>query len=125
VAAPLRLLADMNISPLTGAALDQAGWDILRVSDRLSKFATDPENLAYARQEGRVIVTQDLDFSALVALSGYSRPSLITLRLPTTDPTAVTARLLQILPQIQAQLEQGCAVTVDERTLRVRYLPIR
>lgn len=123
--APLRLLADMNISPLTVAALQDAGWDILRVSDRLSKFAADPEILAFARQEGRVIITQDLDFSTLLALGGHNRPSLITLRLSNTDPTQVTARLFQVLPQLQERLAQGCAVTVDERTLRVRQLPIR
>lgn len=125
MAAPLPLLADMNISPLTVAALRDAGWDILRVSDRLSKFATDPEILAFARQEGRVILTQDLDFSTLLALGGHNRPSLITLRLSDTDPAQVTARLIQILPQLQERLEQGCAATVDERTLRVRHLPLR
>jgi predicted nuclease of predicted toxin-antitoxin system len=84
--AELRYLADMNISPLTVQALRQDGLDIVRVSDLLPVDAADSEILAWARQEDRVVVTQDLDFSALLALGGYGRPSLITLRLSVTIP---------------------------------------
>jgi predicted nuclease of predicted toxin-antitoxin system len=71
-----------------------------------------------------VIITQDLDFSALLALGGYSRPSLITLRLSNTDPNIVTQRPLQTMHQVEAVLQQGSAVTVDDKTVRIRKLPI-
>ena len=76
----LRLLADMNISPKTVDALRQRGWDIIRVSEILPMDAEDEEILDLARREGRVVITQDLDFSALLALGGYDRPSLVTFR---------------------------------------------
>ena len=72
------LLADMNISPLSVDALRREEWDILRVSDLLKVNATDTEILALARQQNRVVITQDLDFSTLLALGGYNQPSLIT-----------------------------------------------
>ncbi len=75
----LKFLADMNISPKTVEALQRRGWDVLRVSQRLSIHATDQEILELARREGRVLITQDLDFSALLALSGHHQPSLVTL----------------------------------------------
>lgn len=82
----MRFLANMNISPKTVEVLSKKGWDIIRVSQVLPVNATDSKILAYARNENRIVVTQDLDFSALVALGGFDKPSLITLRLSSSDP---------------------------------------
>jgi predicted nuclease of predicted toxin-antitoxin system len=121
----LRFLADMNLSPLTVAALQREGWDIVRVSNLLPANASDAEVLALARHQGRVIVTQDLDFSVLLALGGYAQPSLVTLRLANTDPILVTSRLLHMLPQAEKALHDGSAITLDDTTMRIRRLPIR
>lgn len=123
--ADIRFLANMNISPKTVAILQQQGWEIIRVSDLLPVDATDEEILELARREDRVVVTQDLDFSALLALGGYDRPSLITLRLSVSDPETVTRRLLEVLPQMEQPLLEGCAVTIEDIAVRVRQLPIR
>jgi predicted nuclease of predicted toxin-antitoxin system len=77
----VRLLADMNISPETVAYLRTLGHDAIRVSDVLAASATDATIVAYAARDNRVVLTQDLDFSALIALSGGVTPSAITLRL--------------------------------------------
>ncbi|MBI2918984.1 MAG: DUF5615 family PIN-like protein [Chloroflexi bacterium] len=122
--AELRLLADMNLSPKTVAALRSKGMDILRVSELLPVTAPDDEVLALARQEARTLITQDLDFSSLVALGGHTRPSLITLRLSSSDPETATRRLLAALPELEEDLRRGCAVTVDDATVRIRKLPI-
>ena len=121
----LRFLADMNLSPLTVEALREEGYEIIRVSELLPVYAPDVEILELARQQGRVVITQDLDFSALLALGGYDRPSLITLRLTNTTPSVVTERLRQILPRIESFLSEGHAVTVDDTSIRVRKVPIR
>ena len=123
--ATLKLLADMNISPLTVQVLRAQDWDIVRVNARLPANASDDEILALARMEDRVIVTQDLDFSALIALGGYVRPSLITFRLNVPEPNTVTRRLLAVLAQYDSALRDGCALTIDERVVRLRRLPIR
>ncbi len=120
----LRLLADMNISPQTVESLRQGGWDVVRVPDLLPPKASDTEILETARQVGRAVVTQDLDFSALLALGGHSQPSLVTLRMSVSDPERVTRRLLDVLPRIEQDLLQGRAVTVNDITVRVRKLPI-
>ena len=115
----------MNISPQTVTSLRQQGWNIIRIPEVLPANASDPEILSFARQENRVIVTQDLDFSMLVALGGYNQPSLITLRLSDPDPSSATQRMLEILPQVQKQLQEGCAIAVEEETVRIRKLPVR
>ncbi|MEN6333311.1 MAG: DUF5615 family PIN-like protein [Phycisphaerales bacterium] len=122
---PVRFLADMNLSPLTVAALAKDGTDIVRVSSLLPANASDETILDLARREGRVVITQDMDFSALLALGGHDRPSLVTLRLLDTDPDVVTRRLQDVLPQIESVLRQGSAVTIEDGAVRVRRLPIR
>jgi len=121
----LRFLADMNVSPLTVAALATEGLDIVRVSSPLPPHASDNDILNLARQQERVVITQDIDFSTLLALGGHDQPSLVTLRLLNTDPEVVTQRLRQTLPQIQAALRSGCAVTIEDDNVRIRQLPIR
>lgn len=86
--------------------------------------SSDEEILDFARREGRFVVTQDLDFSTLLALGGHNQHSLIALRLAISDPETVTNRLLAVLPDLEEALRQGIAVTVDDRTVRVRKLPI-
>lgn len=122
--APLRFLADMNISPQTVGALAAEGMDIVRVSSLLPANASDESILDLARRQGRVVITQDMDFSALLALGGHDRPSLVTLRLLNTDPEVVTQRLRQVLPQMEDALRRGCAVTVEDDAVRIRQLPI-
>lgn len=120
----IRLLADMNISPRTVQALQERGWDLIRVSEVLPVEAPDDRILSFARKEGRVVVTQDLDFSALLALGGHQEPSLVTLRLAVSDPETVTRRLLDVLPGLEDVLRKGSAVSVDDALVRVRSLPI-
>ncbi|MGD2182594.1 DUF5615 family PIN-like protein [Lusitaniella coriacea] len=65
---PLRFIADVHISPLIVAALQQQSYDIYRTTDRLASTASDREILELVSSEDRIVITQDLDFSMLVAL---------------------------------------------------------
>jgi predicted nuclease of predicted toxin-antitoxin system len=121
----IRLLADMNISPQTVTALQTEGWDIIRVSDVLPATTPDLQILEFARQEDRVVITQDLDFSMLLALGGYNQPSLVTLRLSLTDPDIITKKLINTIPQVEQILREGGAVTIEDATVRTRRLPMR
>jgi predicted nuclease of predicted toxin-antitoxin system len=122
---PLKLLVDMNLSPLTVRNVVASGWDCVRVSDLVRADISDHDILELARNQNRVIVTQDLDFSTLLALSGFDRPSLITFRLSVPTPEIVTRRLLDVLVSYESALADGCAITVDDRLVRMRRLPIR
>ncbi|MBU6228698.1 MAG: DUF5615 family PIN-like protein [Synechococcales bacterium] len=121
----LRLLADVHISPLTVEALRSQGYDIVHTIDVLPATASDAEILELARVEGKVVLTQDLDFSMLVALSNYGLPSLITLRLSSAKPDVVAQRLLDVLPTMEIELTEGAAITISDDSVRVRKLPIR
>jgi predicted nuclease of predicted toxin-antitoxin system len=73
----VRYVADHHISPRTVAPLKARGFDIYRVSDVLPRDAADLQILALARAEGRTVLSQDLDYSALLASTGSSQPSVV------------------------------------------------
>jgi predicted nuclease of predicted toxin-antitoxin system len=93
----MKLLADLHISPRTVAFLRTLGHEVVRVDAILPKTASDEEIVAAARDSGCSVLTQDLDFSAIVALSGARTPSLITLRLAERPCRGAVAR--QRLPE--------------------------
>jgi len=123
--AKLQFLANMNISPLTVEQLRTRGWDITRVSEIMEKGSKDLDILIYAQKQNKVVITQDLDFSTLLALSGYAKPSLINLRLENPRPDLVLARIIDVVSLMEKELEEGVVITVDETSARYRNLPIR
>jgi predicted nuclease of predicted toxin-antitoxin system len=122
--AKLKYLADMNISPLTVGILCHKGYDILRVNAVLASSATDEAILAYSRERDYVVITEDMDFSALLALGGHERPSLVSLRLSFSDPESVADRLVHCLPLCEKALAEGAVVSVSDDIIRTRCLPI-
>ena len=73
-----KLLADIHLSPLTVAEIRAVGYEIHRVSDFISASASDAKIIELAILERAAIITQDLDFSALVAQSGLNKPSVVS-----------------------------------------------
>jgi predicted nuclease of predicted toxin-antitoxin system len=115
----------MNISPMTVQALRNHGWDIIRVSEVMDEKSTDIDVLLYAQKQNRVVITQDLDFSQILALRGYAKPSLINLRFENARPDFVTALIIDVVSSMEKELEEGVVVSVDETSARYKNLPIR
>ena len=120
----MKFLADMNLSPRTVAILSQNGLDAIRVSDIMPPASPDEDVLREARESGRVLLTQDLDFSALLALGGHASPSVLTFRLAVPTPDAVAARFLAVLKGLESDLMSGCIATIEDKIVRVRLLPV-
>ena len=81
--------------------------------------------VAFAAREGRVIVTLDADFHALLAVHTLSKPSVIRIRIEGLQGVAMSRLLLRIRPGIEELLETGAIVTVTERHIRIQNLPVR
>jgi len=110
---------------VTVVALRAEGFDVVCVWEKLSPSASDSEILDYAHREERIILTQDLDFSMLIALSGRDRPSLVTLRLSESEPRSVASKILQAIRLLEQKLGEGFAVTIEDQAVRLRKLPFR
>jgi predicted nuclease of predicted toxin-antitoxin system len=85
----------------------------------------DEEIIEKARAEGRVILTHDLDFGRIIAVSRASVPSVVTFRLNDMRPAQVNRYLAEVLAHFAEQLKAGALVSVNERGIRVRSLPIK
>lgn len=121
----LKFLADIHISPLTVKELKNKGYDIIRITDKLPATASDKEIIQLARKEKLVIITQDLDFSAIIAQSGLNSPSVISLRVANAKPNIITQLLITILPLIEADIAEGAIVSIDEKEYRIKKLPVK
>jgi len=115
----------MGISPETVSWLRSQGHDAIHLHEEGLDRLTDQEILEKARQEGRVLLTHDLDFSQLLALSKATSPSVIVFRLADMRPKSVNRHLDQVLQQAQKDLAQGAIVSVREGQIRVHPLPIQ
>ena len=120
----LEFLANMNISPLTVEGLRKIGWNIIRVSEILDRKTKDIEILTYAQDHNKVIITQDLDFSTLLAVRGFRKPSVINLRFGNARPDFIRERIIEIVSEMEKDLEEGIVISVDETSARYRNLPI-
>ena len=121
----MRFLVDMGISPRTAAFLRSLGHDAVHLYEQDLGRLSDPTILQKARDEGRVLLTHDLDFGELMAASGAELPSVVIFRLRDMRPELVNAYLDKVVAEHQEMLEQGVIVSVSERQIRLRSLPVQ
>lgn len=76
----MKRLVDMNLSPRGREALRAHGYEALWWGD-VGPPDADEVLFAWARASGYSILTADLDFSRLLALTGDQGPSVLLLRL--------------------------------------------
>lgn len=119
-----RLLLDQGLPRSAAVLLTRAGWDVMHVSEIGMSRASDLDILSRAQTEGRVCVTLDADFHSPLAISGERGPSVIRIRKEGLDATALAALLQGIWAGIEDSLKDGAMVTVTDRTVRVRLLPV-
>jgi predicted nuclease of predicted toxin-antitoxin system len=73
----VNLLLDMNLSPALAAMISEHGHSVLHWSEVGDERAPDFTILRWARDHGRVLVTHDLDFAAILADTDATAPSVI------------------------------------------------
>lgn len=121
----MKFLADMGISPKTVVWLGEQGHDAVHLMDRGAQQAQDPEILKWAREEERVLLAHDLDFSELVAASQGEFPSVIVFRLRDMTPDSVNQHLRRVLDRHRRPLEAGAIFSVREGRIRWRSIPFQ
>jgi predicted nuclease of predicted toxin-antitoxin system len=114
----------MGLARSTTTYLHAQGHDALHLRDQGLQRLSDEEIVKKARSEGRVILTHDLDFGRIVALSGAQIPSVVTFRLSDMRPAEVNRYLDDVLAHFTTQLQRGALVSVREQGIRVRILPV-
>jgi predicted nuclease of predicted toxin-antitoxin system len=116
-----RLLADENVPAPAVAALRHAGHDIVWMLQD-APGTRDPEVLARAQHESRVVVTFDKDFGELAFRYGAAAAAGVVLfRITMSSPDRVARTAVAVFAE-RTDWTGHFAVVEDDR-IRVRALP--
>ncbi len=121
----MKLLLDMNLSPEWVPVLMAAGHEAKHWSTVGAHNAPDAAIMAWARDAGCVVLTQDLDYGALLFATQARAPSVMVLRSEDVRPASTATIVLEALRTAETDLLTGALVTVDPRRARIKTLPLR
>lgn len=120
----IRILVDLNLTPAWVVFFREHGIEATHWSEVGDLRAADSQVMQWARENGCLVFTHDLDFSALLAATHSSGPSVLQVRTQDVLPAAIGQVVMQVLGDHAAALEGGAILSVDLLGARVRFLPI-
>ena len=120
----MKILVDMNLSPLwagflTGDGIEAVHWTVIGSPD-----APDSEIMAYAKAYDFTVLTNDLDFGYILAITRDKKPSVIQLRTGALGHNRIGAVVLSAIKLLSADIDKGALITIDPRKTRVTLLPL-
>jgi predicted nuclease of predicted toxin-antitoxin system len=120
----VKLLLDMNLSPDLAPGIAAYGHDVVHWSHIGDHRATDVSILSWAREHGRVLVTHDLDFAAILAATEVTGPSVLQIRQQDLLAADVVRLVVNAITTATPALDIGAVVTIQEDRSRIRILPL-
>ena len=120
----MKFLLDMNLSPRWSGVLQAHGYECIHWSSVGDARADDARTLAWASAHEHVLITNDLDFGAILAAAGSAGPSVIFLRCQDIMPSTLERTLVRVVEQHGEALRTGALIALDEARARVRVLPL-
>lgn len=118
----MRFLIDMPLSPALGTWLNAQGHDAVHAGEVGLHNAPDEKILDRARTEGRVVVTADLDYPRLLALTRAAGPGLILFRGGSYSDREATERLAHLLERVSPRVLGVSIVVIERSRIRLRRL---
>lgn len=119
-----RFLLDQGIPQSIAVHLRTCGFDAVHVQSLGMSRLSDRLILEHACRERRTVITLDADFHTMLAVGNESGPSVIRIRREGLRGDALAALVAHIWPTIQTRAEEGAMVTVTDKTVRIRRLPL-
>lgn len=120
----MKFLVDEALQDAVAHRLEAAGHDAAHVRLRGLAGHTDDEVMALAVDEDRVLITTDTDFGTILALSGAAGPNVLLLRGTGDTVEERVGSILDVLPRVEYELNEGALIVIEAERYRVRYLPI-
>jgi predicted nuclease of predicted toxin-antitoxin system len=115
----------MNLAPRWQDFFADHGIEAVHWSEVGLPTARDIEILEFVRNKNFVIITHDLDFSALLSRTRRFGPSVIQVRTQDVTPKAIGNIVLAALKEHRKEIDTGAIVSINAYNLRVRILPIQ
>ena len=120
----MKLLLDQGLPRSTVEKLKLLNIESTHVGDIGMAAATDSEIIQKALHESLTVVTLDSDFHTILATSGNNKPSVIRIRMEGLKADKLAGIICSIIESVSDELETGVAISVTEKGIRVRQLPL-
>lgn len=111
---------DENLPTEVATILASAGHDALTVPQQLLGGQPDPNIAAVCQNEGRAIITLDLDFGDIRAYPPAAYSGIIVLRLARLDKVNILASIQRLLPLLASEPLGGKLWIVEDANVRIR-----
>jgi predicted nuclease of predicted toxin-antitoxin system len=121
----VKLLLDMNLSPSWVERLARHGFEAVHWSTIGAATAPDVEILTWANEHHFVVITNDLDFSAILAASAGAAPSVVQIRTQDLLSDGAVSIVANAIEAHREDIKRGALLSIDEAGTRVRLLPLR
>ncbi len=120
----MKIIIDMNLSPLWVEFFQGYGIHSTHWSNIGNIKATDEEIFQWSKENNGIILTQDLDFSTILALSNAEKPSVILIRAKNSLPEHIGKLIVDTIQNYTNEIENGSLLVIDESKSRLRILPL-
>lgn len=110
---------DENLRQEVAVLLREHGHDAATVYDQNLQGHDDRDVAKICREEGRVILTQDLDFSYILNFPPQEYAGIVVLRLNDQSKPSVIAVMKRLIPQFETVSLAGSLWIVDEIKIRI------
>jgi predicted nuclease of predicted toxin-antitoxin system len=115
----MKFLADQDVYAVTIGVLRDLGHEVVTAAQLSMSRAKDFELLRTAHDQGRIFVTRDRDFGALVFVQA-SGPGVIYLRILPSTQQAVHTEFARALTLYSEQQLQSSFVVIEPGRHRIR-----
>src|SRR5260370_34402166 len=115
----------MNLSPHWVDRLHAAGLSAVHWSNVGRMDAPDIEIMAHAAKYDYVVLTHDLDFSAILAATQGTKPSVVQIRSDNLSAAVIGDPLIAALQQMTPELAAGALLTVEPGRTPLHLLALR
>ena len=114
----------MNLSPKWVDFFISNGIEAVHWSSVGSPNVPDSEIVAYAKTNDFTIMTNDLDFGFIHAITHGKKPSIIQTRTNVLSPEKIGGTVINAIKMLSDDISKGALVTVDPRRTIVTILPL-
>jgi predicted nuclease of predicted toxin-antitoxin system len=121
----MKFLIDMPASPTLVMWLSLRGHNAVHAQEIGLATVGDSLILARARTEGRIVITVDLDFGRMLALSEAEGPGVILFRGGNYSEIEMQDLLARVLDSVAEEVMAKAICVVDKKRIRMTRLPLR
>jgi predicted nuclease of predicted toxin-antitoxin system len=120
----MKLLLDQGLPRSTVLELQKLSIDSIHVGEIGMASSTDSEIINKALIDGLTVVTLDSDFHTILASNESTKPSIIRIRIEGLKSREMAEIIQNVLFSASEEVENGAAISVNERGIRIHNLPL-